>query len=418
MIPVIIAGIANKQLNFDYTMDELGALASANDMVVCADIRQNISRPLAASYFGKGKCEEIATSAQLHDCSILVVNDELSAVQIRNLEELTGLQILDRTALILEIFAKRARTKEAKLQVEIAKLQYQLPRLRTSSINKFDQQTAGNTGGGYTNRGAGEKKIELNRRVLEKRISNLKKELKELLKGQETRRKARKQAGLKTVALVGYTNAGKSTTLNGLLKLVGQDADKQVFEKDMLFATLDTSVRRLHFADNQTFLLSDTVGFVSKLPHHLVAAFKSTLAEAAQADLLVHVVDLSDPHMKEMMDTTDQTLKEIGVNNIETLYAFNKADKTNENYPQCEGNDLIYCANDPSSLELLAQTIKQRLFKDLVTQTFLIPFDQGRFVELLNQQATIISTEYTTTGIQISAQLSLQLAGRLRQFKI
>lgn len=419
MIPVIIGGIANKQANFSYTMEELANLACANEMQVCADIRQNLDAPLAATYFGAGKCDEIKTCAQVHGCDILVVNDELSAIQIRNLEEVTGLQILDRTALILEIFAKRARSKEAKLQVQIAKLQYQLPRLKTASINKLDQQTAGNTGGGYTNRGAGETKLELNRRVIEKRITHLKNELKEAAKSQDTQRQARKRAGLKTVALVGYTNAGKSTTLNGLLQLLNQPQDKQVFEKDMLFATLDTSVRRLTFADNKTFLLSDTVGFVSKLPHQLVAAFKSTLQEAKEADLLVQVVDLADLNAAEMIKTTNQTLKEIGIKQeTPMLYAFNKADKTSTSYPQIQGNDLFYSAKDPDSLLFLSKILKEKLFTDLKLLTFLIPYAQGKYLEQLNRKANVLQTEYLETGTLVTAEVDSIIAGQLAQFEV
>lgn len=417
MIPVIIGGISNKQANFDYTMNELANLALANNLQVCAQIRQNLDTPNAATYFGQGKCEEIKTLAQLHDCEILIVNDELSAIQIRNLENLTQLQILDRTALILEIFASRARSKEAKLQVQIAKLQYQLPRLKTSSINKFDQQTAGNTGGGYTNRGAGETKLELNRRVIEKRITHLKNELKELTKSQATQRQARKRSNLKTVALVGYTNAGKSTTLNGLLKLLKQDETKQVFEKDMLFATLDTSIRRLNFADNKSFLLSDTVGFVSKLPHQLVAAFKSTLQEAKEADLLIHVVDSSDPHAQEMIATTNQTLKEIGISEqTPVLYAFNKADQTTITYPQIQGNDLFYSAKDEASLYFLSKILKEKLFTDLKLLTFLIPYAQGKYLEALNTKAHILTTKYLNDGTLITAEVDDILAGQLAEF--
>ncbi|WP_459797926.1 GTPase HflX, partial [Pediococcus parvulus] len=218
--------------------------------------------------------------------------------------------------LILEIFANRAQSREAKLQVEIAKLNYQMPRLRTSSSQRLDQQSAGDAGGGYTNRGAGETKLEMNRRTIQQRINNLNHELKEMTTSTAVQRQKRDQTGIPSVALVGYTNAGKSTTMNGLVRMYGKNDDKQVFEKNMLFATLDTSVRQLTFPDQKQLLLSDTVGFVSHLPHQLIKAFRSTLAEAAQADLLVQVVDVSDPHFREMIQTTNETLQEIGVTKV------------------------------------------------------------------------------------------------------
>ena len=412
----IIAGIENNQPNFDYTMEELSALASADNLTVVAEIRQKLDQPVAATYFGKGKAEEIRREKELREADILVVNDELTPTQIRNLEALTDLKILDRTALILEIFASRARTKEAKLQVQIAQLQYQLPRLQTGKTDQLDQQTAGNAGGGYTNRGAGETKLELNRRVIQKRISNLKKELTELTKNHHTQRQQRQKNQLKTVALVGYTNAGKSTTMNQILKLTGGKESKQVFEKDMLFATLDTSVRKIKLADNKEFLLSDTVGFVSKLPHQLIKSFRATLEEASQADLLIQVIDGSDEHAKEMIATTEATLKEIGVTDIPMIYAYNKADKAQIAYPLAEGNQITYSARQTESIQLLLDIIKKELFKDYERHTYLIPFAEGRFLDLLNQQATIYKQDYLAEGYLVDVELSPKLAGQLSKY--
>lgn len=414
MTPVIIAGIEQEQENFAYTMEELASLAQAAEMEVTKSFKQKLERPIAATYLGKGKAEEIKTAGEITNSEILILNDELTPTQIRNLENITGLRVLDRTSLILEIFAARAKTREAKLQVKIAQLQYRLPRLHTGLVNKLDQQTSG---GGYTNRGAGETKLELNRRVIEKKISALNKELKTIEKEQQTRQKQRQRSGIKTAALVGYTNAGKSTTLNGLLKLFGHSANKQVFEKDMLFATLDTSVRKLHFEDNKEILLSDTVGFVSKLPHQLVKAFRTTLAEAANADLLIQVVDLSDEHYQDMIETTEKTLAEIGVTDIPMLYVFNKADKLSLQYPSFEGKELIFSARDEASLRALADILKKELFKDYQTCQYLIPYTQGKLVEELNQNATVLHTDYHADGTLITAEVSPVLAGRLEKFK-
>lgn len=413
MSKVFIAGIETKDEDFDYSMSELQALAQANQMEVINQFSQKLDHPLASSYFGSGKAKEIGELAELNEVEILIVNDELTPTQIRNLETLTKMTVLDRTALILDIFATRAQTKQAKLQVEIAKLQYQLPRLHTKGAEKLDQQG----GGSVANRGAGEKKTELNRRVIEKKITRAKQALKTIEKEHELRNQARQKANLKTVALVGYTNAGKSTTLNELLKYTHSAEHKQVFEKNMLFATLDTAVRKIKFADNKEILLSDTVGFVSKLPHQLVEAFKTTLKEAAQADLLIQVIDASDEHAREMMATTESTLKEIGIENIKMIYAFNKADKTTEQYPNVIGNEINFSAKDKASLEALINLIKQELFADYQVASFLIPYTKGYLIEQLNQDANVLKTTYEAEGTLITAEVSPIMMNKLQPYK-
>ena len=418
MTPVIICGADLNQPDFDYTMQELANLAEACDMEVKDTVIQKLERPVSASYVGRGKAEEIKTQGKIHDAKILIVNDELTPMQIRNLGDLTDMKIIDRTALILEIFASRARSKEAKLQVQIAKLRISLPRLHTDNDKvKLDQQTGGG-GGSFNSRGGGETKLEKDRRVIGKRISILKKELKDIEEKQSVTRKQRDASGLRSVALVGYTNAGKSTTMNGLLRACGKDDDKQVFEKDMLFATLDTSVRRLHFKDNKDFLISDTVGFVSHLPHQLVQAFKSTLSEAAKADLLVQVIDVSDPNYRDMIKTTEETLKEIGVENIPMIYAFNKADLTEAPYPEILGNQITYSAKDPASIEKIVELIKENIFKDDRIVTFKIPFSEGRYLDELNVRGTVLETTYEEDGTVVSANVSPELHSRLSRFEM
>lgn len=418
MTPVIICGADLNQPDFDYTMQELANLAEACDMEVKDTVIQKLERPVSASYVGRGKAEEIKTQGKIHDARILIVNDELTPMQIRNLGDLTDMKIIDRTALILEIFASRARSKEAKLQVQIAQLRISLPRLHTDNDKvKLDQQTGGG-GGSFNSRGGGETKLEKDRRVIGKRISILKKELKDIEEKQSVTRKQRDASGLKSVALVGYTNAGKSTTMNGFLRACGKDDDKQVFEKDMLFATLDTSVRRLHFKDNKDFLISDTVGFVSHLPHQLVQAFKSTLSEAAKADLLVQVIDVSDPNYRDMIKTTEETLKEIGVENIPMIYAFNKADLTEAPYPEILGNQITYSAKDPASIEKIVELIKENIFKDDRIVTFKIPFSEGRYLDELNVRGTVLETTYEEDGTVVSANVSPELHSRLSRFEM
>lgn len=322
--------------------------------------------------------------------------------------------------MILEIFANRAQSKEAKLQVELAKLKYQLPRLHTSASQRLDQQTGTSAGGGFTNRGAGESQLELNRRTLQKRITHVQEELKEAQKADETKRKQRDRSELPTVALVGYTNAGKSTIMNGLIKLFGENEEKQVLVKNMLFATLDTSVRKLTLPpDQKSFLLSDTVGFVSQLPpHQLVQAFKSTLAEAANADLLVQVVDYSDPDYQLMMETTAKTLAEIGIENRPMIVALNKADRIEGPYPTREGNDLIMAATDETSLQELTSMIVELAFDDYETKTLLIPFNRGDVISYLNDNANVLSTEYLAEGTQVTVELGGADLNRFDDFLI
>ncbi|MCX2454987.1 GTPase HflX [Lacticaseibacillus nasuensis] len=413
---VLIAGISRGQDNFDYSMTELTELAKAHGDTVVADVRQNLDRAIGATYFGKGKVDEIAELARANDATTVIINDELSPSQLRNLNKLIGLHVIDRTQLILDIFADRAKSKAAKTQVEIAQLQYALPRLHPSA-NKLDQQGGG---GGLANRGAGETKLEMDKRVLNKRIARLRRELKEADVGAQVRRVQRDTNAVPVVALVGYTNAGKSTTMNGLLDLYADHPEtKQVFEKDMLFATLDTSVRQLTLPDNRKFLLSDTVGFVSKLPHHLIDAFKATLAEAANADLLIQVVDYSDPHYPEMMQITEQTLKTIGIHDIPMITAYNKADKRPDTtYPELNGDQFIYSAQDPASLHQLARLITKHIFADAETHTYLIPFSEGQLVDFMNRETAVSATDYTDGGTRITATVNAAQAGRLAQYLV
>ena len=413
----VIIGLNLDNEQFEYSMTELAALAEANNLEVVARLVQKLDHPDKATYFGKGKVEELKMTVLDKDADMVIVNDELSPSQIRNLEKQTETKIIDRTGLILEIFANRARTHEAKLQVQLSKLQYQLPRLHTSASQRLDQQT-GSGGGGFTNRGSGESQLELNRRVIEKDISHIKQELKDIQKSDLTQRKQRDGKNIPTVALVGYTNAGKSTIMNQLVNRYGENQEKQVMVKNMLFATLDTSVRKLIFDDNKTMLLSDTVGLVSKLPHQLVKAFRSTLAEAANADLLVQVVDEADENKELMMKTTEQTLKEIGVENIPMITVFNKADILDEPRPQRAGDNLIMAALEEDSIDELIQIIRENSYKDYVTEEFLIPFDKGDIVNYLNTKANVLSTKYVTEGTKIKAELTAVDSERFKQYLI
>ena len=415
---VILAGLDQQNENFDYEMTELANLAAANNMTVVGQIVQKLEKPNASTYFGKGKVVELKEALTYYDADMVVTNDELSPSQLRNLETGTSADIMDRTALILDIFASRAKTKVAKLQVAIAQLKYQLPRLRTSMNVRLDQQTGGG-GGSFTSRGAGETKMETNRRHIQHQISLLQAELANIEADDETRRAYRTKQSIRNVALVGYTNAGKSTIMNGLLERFGDNPDKTVFQADMLFATLETSVRKIQLPDKQNFLLSDTVGFVSKLPHGLVAAFRATLAEAADADLLVQVVDYSDSHYQEMMATTAATLKEIGVGDVPMITVYNKADKIPEQtYPEREADTLILSATDNASQDLLVDVIKEHIFSDYVTLTLHVPFDEGQVVNELNEQAAVHELDYDETGTILTVTLTPIQAARFSEYEV
>lgn len=416
-IPTIIAGLDRQQADFDYTMTELGELVTAAGMTVSSKVTQRADHIDAATYFGKGKVEEMAAQARGEDVPIIVVNDDLTPSQTRNLEKITKLSVMDRTELILRIFSSRARTREAKLQVAIAREEYALPRVHPSA-NPLDQQGGGRgaSGGATTNRGAGETQLELDKRVIRKRITHMRNELKEIMRAQDTRRDRRIHQALPSVALVGYTNAGKSTTMNGMLQQYGL-TDKQVMVKNQLFATLDTSVRKLQLPNHRHFLLSDTVGFVSHLPHHLVESFKATLAEARDADLLIQVVDFADPHYREMMATTEETLNAIGVKDIPMLTVYNKADlRPDTHYPDREGMTLTLSATDPNSIRLLGQTLNELLYKDYVTTDLLVPFTKGDVVNYLRDNTEVKSEHYTDDGTAVTAVLGPIDRGRFAEY--
>lgn len=413
----IIVGVQlQKDTHFEYSMEELKNLAGALGVEVVGELNQNLDRINPAHYIGSGKVDELKALYEEVDANLIIFNDELSPSQIRNLEEDLECKVIDRTMLILDIFSRRAHTREAQVQVELAQLQYMLPRL--VGLRASLGRQGGGSSGGLANRGAGETKLELDRRKIEDQITKLRRELEQIKEQRTTQRKQRLKKGMANVSLVGYTNAGKSTIMNGLLAKTGQDDDKQVFEKDMLFATLDTSIRQIRLEDNKTFLLSDTVGFVSRLPHHLVKAFRSTLEEARNADLLLHVVDVSNDEHNYMMQVTDATLQEVGVENVPTLYVYNKSDLAGVAYPKASKDSVWISAKEGVGLDELLGSIRQRLFSDHVTCRMEIPFNRGDVVAYLNDHTTIKETEYGEAGTLVTVELSRSDYDRYEQFVV
>lgn len=401
LLKAVLIGVnVNNQKNFGESMVELENLVIACDMEVVGRADQNLKAINKATYIGSGKVEEVRNITDELQADVLVFNNELSPSQLRNLERELEHKILDRTSLILDIFAQRAQTREAKLQVELASLKYMLPRL--VGLNEaLDRQYGGV---GTISRGGGEKKLVLDRRRIEEKITELSKELEQVSLERRTQRKKRSKSGLPSVALVGYTNAGKSTLMNAIMDLSQRPESKKVFEKDMLFATLETSVRKITLPDNKVFLLSDTVGFVSNLPHELVKAFRSTLEEVRSADLLLHVVDASDPNSSHQVEVTNETLRQIGAGDVPMIRVYNKADLTAMNIPYVKADDIYISAREKIGVEELTQEISRKIFKEYVDCKMLIPYDQGGIVAYLNENANVKEINYESGGTLITLE--------------
>ena len=357
---------------FEKEMQELASLTQACNIEVSDTVTQELPEFNAKTYVGKGKVQEIKEFSEALECDVVIFNDELTPVQISNLDSAIEKTIYDRTYLILEIFKSRAKTREAILQVELASLSYMLPRLTGLRSGLSRQRGAG---GGYAHgRGAGETQLELDRRITNDKIAQIKKELRDLTGKRKQQRIKRNKSILRTVALVGYTNSGKSSLMNAFLN-ISPTSEKVVMEKDMLFATLETSTRKIDTMYG-SFLLTDTVGFIDKLPHMLVEAFKSTLEEIKEADLLIHVVDASNEKFLDQINTTNKVLDEIGVEQIPIVYAFNKIDKIDEYlYIPKEYPDAIrISAKKDININVLIKKVINELYRDYLSYTFTIPY--------------------------------------------
>lgn len=415
-IKALLVGVnLNDDPDFENALKELESLAEACDMEVVGVETQNVSQINTGVYVGTGKVDEIKAVAHMLNADVVIFDNTLSPMQLRNLKDIIERPILDRTNLILQIFSSRAQTREAKIQVETARLQYELPRL-TGMGEVLSRQ--GGTSGGMSNRGAGETKLELDKRKIRHRISELKKELKVVEKNRETQRKRRLIQGIPQVALVGYTNAGKSTLMNALLDKYEQKDEKKVLAEDMLFATLDTTIRSIHLPDKKEFLISDTVGFINKLPHNLVQAFHSTLEEVKYADLLLEIVDYSDENHKDQMKVTEDTLRELGAEQIPCIHVYNKCDGIIEPLPQIRGDDIYMAAKRGIGLEELVEMISSYIYQNYVDCVMLIPYTEGALVSYFSENATVKETEYLAEGTKLTMNCLLKDLKKYKQYVV
>ena len=407
----ILVGLQLKG-DISYSMEELAGLAEADGVTVAGQMIQSLERPNTATLIGKGKVAELAELCRNMEADTVIFNDELSGVQLRNLEEALEVRVIDRTILILDIFADRAVSREGKLQVELAQLQYRMPRLTGFG------RSLSRLGGGIGTRGPGEKKLETDRRHIAGRIDDIKAELARIGKTRDVQRSGREKSKTPIVALMGYTNSGKSAIMNRLLELSERE-DKTVSSQDMLFATLDTQHRKITLEQGSEFILIDTVGFVSKLPHSLVEAFKSTLEEVRYADLLVHVVDSSYENRDFYMGVTNEVIDQIGAGGKERIIAYNKMDIAKSVPLDVSGHDVVYLsAKTGEHVDELVEKIREKIFGGRVEMTLLIPYQRGDITSYLCENAQISSMEYEEEGTLLRGKLEREDALRYEKFAV
>ena len=386
---VVLVGVhtgSRDELNdcTEESMQELDLLAQTAGAEVVAQFVQNRPAVENATYVGEGKAEEIRDFCNQQEIDIIICDDELTGSQVRNLEDFTGIRVMDRSSLIMDIFASRAKTKEGKLQVELAQLQYYLTRLTGSFVN------LSRLGGGIGTRGPGETKLETDRRHIRNRISVIRKQLEEVEKNRENQRKQRIKEGLQQIALVGYTNAGKSSLLNFL-------TDAGVLAEDKLFATLDPTARKLTLPDGSPVILVDTVGFIRKLPHHLIKAFRSTLEEAVIADVLVHVADASSPQLEQNIAVVEGLLHQLGASQKPIVTAYNKIDLV-ESFTSNKPMSVEISVKKGHNIDLLLETLCEVMPEKRHNIKVLIPYSKGSLLSVIYENANVNSEEHTADG--------------------
>jgi GTPase len=405
---------SNQRELCDEHLDELALLTETYGIDVAKKVPCNVRKYDASTYVTEGKLEELIQAAQEQKVDLVIFDDELAPSQQRNLEKLFKIPVMDRTGVILEVFAQRAQTKEARLQIELAKVRYQAPRLKRLWSHLSRQAGTGGKGGGAYLKGEGEKQIEIDRRILKKQIDVLQKEIREVRANRETQRGLRSRAEIPVFAIIGYTNAGKSTLLNAL-------TDADVFVEDKLFATLDTTTRKFMLPNNQEILLIDTVGFIRKLPHLLVAAFKSTLEEALQADILLHLVDTSHPMAEEQAATTYEVLKELNAEKKPIITVLNKIDQIQDQL-MINRMRVLYPKSVPISAlnrtgfdELLEQMI-QELSKRRTVVDLRIPQSEYHKVSEVMRLGHILHQDYEENDVLMRVDIPQSLAGKLKNY--
>ncbi len=393
-------------------LDELALLADTYGVDVVEKAVCPIRKIEASTFIGSGKLEELALQAEELEANLVIFDEEISPAQQRNLEKAFGLTVMDRTELILGVFAQRAHTREARLQVDLAQVKYELPRLKRLWTH-LHRQTGSGKSGMYV-KGEGEKQIELDRRMLQEKIEKLQKDLEEVEKHRHTQRRARNRSGIPVFAIIGYTNAGKSTLLNAL-------TDAEVFVEDKLFATLDTTTRKFMLPNGQEILLIDTVGFIRKLPHLLIAAFKGTLEESMQADILLHLIDASDPHAEEHAEASYEVLKELNVENKPVITVLNKIDRLEDpsklvyfrtKFPRTVGISAL----KGEGFEELFHLMIEELRKQRRIASLRIPQKEYKLVADVMENGTILKQDYEGNDVLLRAEVPVPLLGKLEKY--
>jgi len=403
----LIAGVDCGEYDIDNSMNELESLCEAGDLQVVCQVVQKKDNPEKKYYFGEGKMAEIKELCQFNDVELVVVDCELTGSQIKNISDFLELEVIDRTMLILEIFSKRATTSEGKLQTELALLKYKLPRLSGMGVS-MSRQGGGGAGGGGARRGAGETKLEYDRRHINQRISLIKEKLEQVEKRRDILSEKRKKNDIPVVALTGYTNVGKSSLLNNI-------TNSEIFEKDMLFATLDPTARKFVLPSGQSAILVDTVGFVSRLPHKLVEAFKSTLKQAKYADIVLNVCDISSDERDIQLQVTREVLDEIGVDKEKIITVYNKCDKPHQSFLM--ENGIKVSAKSGFGLENLLQAIDEKLSDRMATLDITLPYAQTGLANTIRENGVIHSEEYVADGIVIKGIVDKKLAYLFESYK-
>ena len=408
----ILAGLAalsmdEHERSTDISLEELAALVETAGGETVATLLQNRPTPDPRSFIGDGKVQELKALIEANDCDLAVFDNELSPSQMRVLGEELGVKVLDRSGLILDIFAQRAQTREGQLQVELAQYKYLLPRL-TGMWTHLVRQTASGGSSPIGTRGPGETQLETDRRHIRRKIQKLEEELAAVRKVRSTQRRRREKNAMPVVALVGYTNAGKSTLLN---QLTGSD----IPANDRLFDTLDTTTRRLRVDESTEVLLSDTVGFIRKLPTHLIEAFKATLEELRYADVLLHVIDISNPEWEEQARVVDDLIRQLGAEGTPCLRVFNKCDAYFGILPH--GEDVVcISAKSGEGADVLVEKLSVLLDRGKKHLTLEIPYASAGLLDSLNREAAVLNTEYTESGIRVEAVVPPELFGRVKAF--